>query len=122
MGHCLSQTCFSLFIFLLPIILCPLSPSSFFERTSFYHVTPLSLPSLSIISPHLSFSLFSPLFFSPPPVSLHFLPRRLSDPSISFPPAVTFSSFLVASFAFHPSFFISGYFSSPSIALCFCLH
>lgn len=39
-----------------------------------------------------------------------------------FPPAVTFSSFLVDSFAFHPSFFISGCFSSPSIALCFCLH
>lgn len=81
----------------------PLSPSSFFKRTSFHHVTPPSPPPL----------LFLPLFLSPPsPLASFNLPPALSPFHPSWLPP----------FAFYPSFFISGYFSSPSIALCFCLH
>lgn len=83
----------------------PLSPSSFFKRTSFHHVTPPSPPPL----------LFLPLFLSQP--------SPLASFNLFSPPALSpFHPSWLPPFAFHPSFFISGYFSSPSIALCFCLH
>ncbi len=85
MGHCLSQTCFSLFIFSLPINLCILSLSLLFKCTSFCCVAPLSLLSLScppsLVSPfpppfclHPSFPFIFSLVASPIPQSL-FPPR-----------------------------------------------
>lgn len=78
----------------------------FAGQYSFSH----SFPLLSLHHLHL---LFSPSL----------LPSAtLTHPSISFPHVITFSSCLVSSLALFPSLFIAGYFSPPSIALCFCLH
>ncbi len=79
MGRCLSQTCFSLFIFSLPVILCP---SLYLSSLNAHHFIMLQL----FLSPRCPSSppcLFSPF---PPPFSLHlpFPPFSPTSPLGSF--------------------------------------